>query len=146
MSRTGNNRHGFSFIEVMVTIAILATGIVVIYRSFLISLDIMNHLTCRAYASTLLDNKLNRWQRLFEVTKEIPFNDKREGDTVKIQKKDVHFDYDIRTTAVGKLQNIYEVVMTISWREGGRPKQMTRQAYMANYKPIAPLKLETNTP
>src|ERR1039457_5245129 len=69
-SATGNNRRhmsfpnvlignlGFTFVEVMVSLVVLCCGIVVIYKSFFLCADYLNNLTCRIYASSLIDEKI----------------------------------------------------------------------------------------
>ncbi|MDE2027350.1 MAG: prepilin-type N-terminal cleavage/methylation domain-containing protein, partial [Candidatus Omnitrophica bacterium] len=64
-SATGNNRSGFTFVEVMVALVVLCGGIVLIYKSFFLCADYLNNLTCRLYASSLLDEKIGRITRAF---------------------------------------------------------------------------------
>src|SRR5271155_1181395 len=57
-SATGNNSRGFTFVEVMVSLVVLCCGIVMIYKSFFLCADYLNNLTCRLYASSLIDEKI----------------------------------------------------------------------------------------
>src|SRR5579872_1277046 len=59
-SVTGNDPsvQGFTFVEVMVSLVILCCGIVLIYKSFFLCADYLNNLTCRLYASSLMDEKI----------------------------------------------------------------------------------------
>ncbi len=136
------DRNGFSFVEVMVTIAILTTGIMMIYRSFLTCLNFMNHLSRRAYALTLLDNKIQELQHLLETRKQIPFSSTPQSEEVNVGNKNVHFDYSFAISALAPLDNIYDVDVTISWDEGGRRKYLTRHTYIAHYKPLLPPELK----
>jgi len=136
-----NNRwgkHGFSFVEVMVALAILSGGVVFIYKSFLISLDYIHHLACRSYALTLLDNKINYFQQIFAAKKEILFNQQDAGDEVTINNRKVYFRYEMDFKMVEKLKNIYQLDISLAWNEGNRHKQLARQVYIANYDPVTP--------
>jgi len=131
-------RRGFSFVEVMVALAILSGGIVLIYKSFLISLDYIHHLACRSYAMILLDNKVNYFQQIFAAKKEILFNQQDAGDEVIINHRPVYFRYEIDFRMVEKLKNIYQLDISLAWNEGNRHKQIARQVYIANYDPVTP--------
>ena len=55
-------KTGFSFVEVMTTVAVLSVGIVAIYQSFLKSLDYMNHMTNRLYVLNRIINTVEEVQ------------------------------------------------------------------------------------
>src|SRR5262245_8551690 len=58
-------QKGFTFLEIMITIVVLSTGIVAIYKTFLLCLDHQRYLTHRLYASNLIDRRTAQLQALF---------------------------------------------------------------------------------
>lgn len=131
-------RLGLSFVEVMVALAILSTGIVLIYKSFLISLNYVHHLVCRSHALTLLDNKITYLQQLFATKKEIPFDQQAAADRVTIHNRPVYFHYEMNFKMVENLKNIYQLDISLAWEEGAEHKQLAHQVYIAHYGPALP--------
>ncbi len=132
---TISKKYGFSFAEVMVTVAILSFGIVLIYKTFFISLDYMNHLTSRLYASNLLNNKIVSLQQQFADSKQIPFGFGQEVESVKLERKSLDFSFITNFKNVEGLENIYQLDVTLSWLENNRPKQLSRSAYISSDSP-----------
>ena len=71
--RGKSKKRGFTFIEIMVTLIILTSGITMIFKSFLISLDRINYLTTRMYASVQIDNRISEIQKMLRAYKVLPF-------------------------------------------------------------------------
>ncbi|MFH2145108.1 MAG: prepilin-type N-terminal cleavage/methylation domain-containing protein, partial [Candidatus Omnitrophota bacterium] len=59
-------KKGFTLIEVMIAVVILSVGIIVIYESFLISLDTLKLFFNRLNANLILTEKLWQTQDLYE--------------------------------------------------------------------------------
>ncbi len=117
----------------MVTAAILAMGIVLIYKSFFISLNTLQHLSHRLYALVLLDNKIVDLQKHFETKKEIPFSDSLDTETLKINNKPVTFVFVKDIHSVGTLEDIYGLDLGVAWREAGRDIHLSRQLFIGTY-------------
>jgi len=131
-------KRGFSFVEVMVALAILSGGIVLIYKSFLISFEYIHHLSCRSYAMTILDNKINDLQQIFAAKKEIPFQQNSVGESAMINNRLVYFRYQLDFKVVGNLKNIYQLDIALDWDEGSRHKKFTRQVYISHFNQVPP--------
>ena len=123
---------GFSFFEVMVTVSILALGIVVIYQAFFISLNYANRLTIRLYANWLLDHKIANLQYYFKKTGEVP-EIKEEKDTLTVNNKTIDFHYNMHIKGIEQIENIFELATMIYWLEQNRTFKLIRVAYLAKY-------------
>jgi len=121
--------------EVMVAVAILATGIVFIYRSFFISLDYLNHVANRLYAMTLVDNNIALMQGAFALQKEIPLG-RQARETAVINNKEVVFQHATNLRPVAGLKNIYQIDASLSWYEGRRAVSIARAAYISKYDAV----------
>lgn len=120
---------GFSFIEVMTTVAVLSLGIVAIYQSFFKSLDYLNHMTYRLHALSILANKIELIQKRLEVTGEVLLTGLPPASAY-INGTNVDFDEHVQVSQVGSLKNIYKLDIVLSWRESGRAITMSRSCYV----------------
>ena len=136
-SATGNRNHrqlaacaGFTFVEVMVSLVILCSGIVFIYKSFFLCADYLNNLTCRLYASSLLDEKIGDVAQSFAQwpAKSLDFGDN--FVTLQINHKPVTFNYAITLEPLIDVKSVWQLRVNLSWRDGPRVMHATRSAYM----------------
>ena len=127
------SKTGFTFIEVMVTAAILALGIVCVYKAFFISLNTLRHLTHRLYALTLLDNHIVAMQKRFETKKETLIHESAERKTVTVENTPVTFSFDQEIKTVGSHENLYALDAGIAWPEGARTLRLHRQILVGAY-------------
>lgn len=129
-SITGNNFRGFTFVEVMVSLVVLCSGIVVIYRSFFLCADYLNNLTCRLYASSLIDEKIGDVSKSFA---DWPAQDLNLGNnfvTLDINHKPVRFTYDIALQPLSDVKSVWQLDVKLAWADGRRSMHMQRSAYM----------------
>lgn len=123
------NNKGFSFIEIMTTVAVLALGIVSIYQAFFKSLAYMNHMTYRLHALNVLVNKIEMIQKEFEVTGEIVLADA--GPLVSIiHGQRVEFQQRVDLVNVNQKKHLYEIHVILSWSESGRQITLSRSCYI----------------
>jgi prepilin-type N-terminal cleavage/methylation domain-containing protein len=129
-SATGNNSRGFTFVEVMVSLVVLCCGIVLIYKSFFLCADYLNNLTCRLYASSLIDEKIGD---IAESFADWPARDLNLGDNyvdLDINHKPVHFTYDINLAPLPDVKSVWQLDVRLSWVDGPRNMHASRSAYM----------------
>jgi len=129
-SATGNNARGFTFVEVMVSLVVLCSGIVFIYKSFFLCADYLNNLTCRLYASSLIDEKIGDITKSFA---EWPSKDLDLGDnhvTLQINHKSVLFTYNIKMAPLSDVNSVWQVDVNLNWVDGPRTMHAERSAYM----------------
>jgi len=128
-SVTGN-KNGFTFVEVMVSLVVLCCGIVFIYKSFFLCADYLNNITCRLYASSLIDEKIGDIAKSFA---EWPAKDLDLGDNVvdiNINHKSVRFNYDIHLVPLPDVKSVWQLDVKLSWIDGPRSMHAQRSAYM----------------
>src|SRR5690348_4413825 len=93
-SATGNRIQGFTFVEVMVSLVVLCSGIVMIYKSFFLCADYLQNLTCRLYASSLIDEKIGDINKSFAEWPSKTMDFGNNSVVLDINYKPVQFNYD----------------------------------------------------
>ena len=114
----------------MVSLVVLCCGIVLIYKSFFLCADYLNNLTCRLYASSLIDEKIGD---ITESFAEWPVKALNFGDTsviLAINHKPVSFNYNIDLAPLSDVKSVWQVNVKLSWVDGPRNMHMQRSAYM----------------
>ena len=129
-SATGSNSRGFTFVEVMVSLVVLCSGIVLIYKSFFLCADYLNNITCRLYASSLIDEKICDISKSFAEfpSKELEFGDMSVVE--HINHKDVQFNYDIKLAPLPDVKSVWMLDVNLNWADGRRNMHAERSAYM----------------
>ncbi|OGX07472.1 MAG: hypothetical protein A2Z88_07205 [Omnitrophica WOR_2 bacterium GWA2_47_8] len=125
-----SSSRGFTFFELMVTVAILGCGIVFIYRSFFMSLNVIQHLSYRLYGDVLLDNKIQELQEEFYLSGTVDEASSLQAQTVQINNRPISFVFSADIKQVAKLNDLSFVYLKIMWREGNKNVQLSRQAYL----------------
>ena len=129
-SAIGNKTQGFTFVEVMVSLVVLCSGIVLIYKSFFLCADYLNNLTSRLYASSLIDEKIGDIAKSFA---EWPAKDLNLGNnfvTLEINHKPIQFKYDINLAPLADVNSVWQLDVKLSWVDGPRNMHAERSAYM----------------
>lgn len=128
------NRDGFTFIEVMVTLVILSTGIVAIFQSLLVSLDQIDYLTHRLHASNEIENVLFIKEKMLRQYKELSLN-LGEEKTLPVGNKTLSVDQKITISEIESYPDIFKIQLRLGWTEGERKIELTREnfIYDANY-------------
>ena len=114
----------------MVSLVVLCCGIVLIYKSFFLCADYLNNLTCRLYASSLIDEKIGDISESFA---EWPAKDLDFGSysvTLNINHKPIRFSYNINMAPLGDVKSVWQLDVKLSWVDGPRNMHMQRSAYM----------------
>ncbi|MBF0571686.1 MAG: prepilin-type N-terminal cleavage/methylation domain-containing protein [Candidatus Omnitrophica bacterium] len=122
--------QGFTFTEVMISLVVLCCGIVLIYKSFFLCADYLNNLTCRLYASSLIDEKITDIAKSFA---DWPVRDLDFGNntvTLDINYKPVRFTYDINLAPLADVKSVWQLDVKLSWADGPRSMHAKRSAYM----------------
>ena len=114
----------------MVSLVVLCCGIVFIYKSFFLCADYLNNLTCRLYASSLIDEKIGDISESFAEwpAKNLDFGDT--SVTLDINHKSVRFNYDINLSALTDVKSVWQLDVKLSWVDGPRNMHAQRSVYM----------------
>lgn len=114
----------------MVSLVVLCFGIVLIYKSFFLCADYLNNLTCRLYASSLIDEKIGDITASFADWPAQGLNFGDTSTTLEINHKPVRFDYDINLAPLIDVKSVWQLDVKLSWTDGRRSMHMQRSAYM----------------
>lgn len=131
-----NHSKGFTFIEVMITLAILAGGLVMIYKSFFLCLDYQSHLACRAYANNLMEDRIALTEQMLRDYKVLSFNKDLQHETAEFFGRPVDYQVDVAITPKSDVVGLYEVLVTVSWHENNRDIALRRSAYISSLSSI----------
>ncbi|MBF0505008.1 MAG: hypothetical protein HQL14_07895 [Candidatus Omnitrophica bacterium] len=114
----------------MVSLVVLCSGIVLIYKSFFLCADYLNNLTCRLYASSLIDEKIGDISKSFT---EWPAHSLDFGNTfsiLDINHKAIRFTYDIALQPLIDVKTVWQLDVKLSWNDGRRIMHMQRSTYL----------------
>ena len=114
----------------MVSLVVLCCGIVLIYKSFFLCADYLNNLTCRIYASSLIDEKMGDISKAFANWPAQALNFGDSAVTQDINYKPVRFTYEIKLQPLADVKSVWQVDVKLSWVDGPRHMQIQRSAYM----------------
>ncbi len=128
---TGNKDRGFTFIEIMVALVILSAGIVMIYKSFFQCVDYLSYLTCRLYASQMIENKIADISRSYRESQDASFQRGATTETVEINHKWVDFNYSINMAPLAGLDYIYRLKVTLAWYDGKHLMKLSRESLLS---------------
>lgn len=115
------NNKGFLLIEVLVTVAILAFGLIYISRAFINCLNAMSQVVDYTLATILAEKKFFQ----IEMESNLEANLKQKG--IFADEPNFNFALDI-----GKIkdQNLYNVYLKLGWKEGRRTGSFDISGYL----------------
>jgi len=118
--------RGFTLIELIVTVAILSFGIITIYEALFVSVDAFGYYTHYLDTQDWINEKIS------EVEDNLIQSQALEtGQTSgQITRNYKMFDWTVMIDQKNETQGLYQVRVTISWKEGGRRVQTSRTAYL----------------
>ena len=121
--------RGITFIEVMLTVVILAVGLVGLYRSFFSAINYLDHLSTRLYALNLMESRIATIERDFRSLKDFDIGPLQEEAV--INHRPVVFQYAVDFKPVGTLLSVFQLDIVLSWQERGRSVSISRTAYFS---------------
>ena len=131
------NTRGLTFIEVMVTLIIFSVGIVGIFKTFIISLDQLNYLTDRLYASIILDNHITAIEHMLKVDRALPLETPA-SETLQMGSRKVVFEQELVLSAVEDFIDTFKLDLTLTWKEGTHQKHLSRSAFVNDLNIVYP--------
>lgn len=123
---------GFTFIEIMVTLAVLSGSIVMIYRALFSSLDHMSRLNSRLYADILLEDRIATIERTLRAYKALPF-ELNPPQAVDVGAKEIQFTPQMKISEVSGFMDVFQIDLALQWQEGQRQIQLSRSAYISDF-------------
>lgn len=125
--------RGFTFVEIMVTLVVLSAGIVVVFKSFFYSLDVVRSMTVRIYANNLMENRINEIERMLRVYNALPMQLGR-SDDIDLGSKTVTFKEQMLFSEVEDFSDIFRLDFSVSWKDGNKEKKLTRSSYILDVR------------
>ena len=122
---------GVSFIEVMVTLAVLSGGLVMIYRALFLSLDYAAHLNMRLQAQMLLSNRVEEMQKGYQLHGAVPVQCSEDTILAHFQEKRKDLALGSHYESVEGLEHLLHVDLLLSWGERNRTISLPRSAYIS---------------
>jgi prepilin-type N-terminal cleavage/methylation domain-containing protein len=123
---------GFTFVELLMTLAVLGGGIVMLYKSFFLCIDYQNHLTYRVFASNLLEDKIAITEQMVRDYKVLAFKEDAQDEEVLFNNKPVSFHVGTQVSLISDVPSLYQLTVTVSWKEKKRDVTLTRSAFVSN--------------
>jgi len=126
MSLIGNDKKGFTLVEVLVATAILASGIVSIFQALFIIMTAFSYISHYLDIVPVVDEKV--WQVQDEIRRLGPntaFVPRGEFDAGG--KK---FDWVLSTQLADSESKLYRIDLSTQWKDGSRNCQLDRSAYV----------------
>jgi prepilin-type N-terminal cleavage/methylation domain-containing protein len=124
------SKRAFTLIEVMVAVAVLSFGLVMIYQAFFVVVDTFNYGADYLEVSPWITEKL--WQAQDSIMRKGELEDNSpEGELFLRNKK---FTWALRKTPVSGIKNLVALELEISWKEGKRFVQVSRNCYARYYE------------
>ena len=115
ISAIGKNR-GFTLIEIMISIAILAVGLIFILQGLTQCLSIMRISQDNLEASLLAEDKMADTEIAIKQDKEKFFKD----TSGELQSGNIEFKWQVQLTPDMEYEDLYKVITTVGWKEGKR--------------------------
>ncbi len=124
------NRKAFSLIEQMVAVAILSSGIVLIYGALLTSLNAFKYSSNRLNVSSWMNEKIWETQNKLICSGALIMGEY----TGSFVSKTKNFDWKISVDLIGQAQEsyLYRLALTVFWKEPQRDVSLSQVAYVQN--------------
>ncbi|MFH1767802.1 MAG: prepilin-type N-terminal cleavage/methylation domain-containing protein [Candidatus Omnitrophota bacterium] len=119
------NRKGLTFVEVLVAVAVVSLSLVSIFRVFFETISIRQHLKNRIEAQIYLEENKKEIQNII--------NEKSiAGEYVNYtsEGKSPRFTLISRIKKLRQFNKIYQLEITVSWKEKGRNVSLRRFVYL----------------
>lgn len=131
-----NFRQGFTFIEIMTTLAILAGGVIMLYKAFFLCLDYQTHLIYRTHAHNILENKIALTEQMLRDYKVLSFDHDVQEESVEFNGRPVTYHIDIQIAPAGDAMSLYQIEIAVAWRENKRDVTIRRSAFISSITSI----------
>jgi len=121
-----NKKKGFTLVEVVMTGAILAFGIVAIYEALFVSVDTYSYYTHYLNTQDWISEKIWKVQSKLINSGTVDAGH-TSGQIVRDHKT---YDWNMVVNIVDETQGLYQVKVTLSWNEGRKKVNTTRATYL----------------
>jgi len=120
------NENGFTVIEVLLCVVIIATGIIAIFRPFLGAVSTLHHLDRRIEAANLLNQKIWEFQSATQESGQLT-GGKTQG---VLMGGEIAYHYHSQATRVDNSPRLFKVNFKATWNENGFGKSLLKDVYV----------------
>ena len=129
MLLTGNKRRrslrGFTLLEVLITVAVLALGATLIYQSFFIAVDSYNYYSTFLKISPWMDEKI--WQAQNDLRHLGAASAISTGGELEVNNKNINWS--LVYNSLDQADRLYQIDLVLFWPQGSRQAKLSRSAY-----------------
>ena len=126
--------RAFTFIEIMITLSILSAGIVMIYRSFFMCLNAVQHLSNRWEAYQFIEEKFETLEQQLREQGDTSFIRGNFSDWGEVAGQKLRFDYTLNVNLITNAPGAYIAEIDLSWKERNRTITLHRQAALSQFQ------------
>lgn len=102
-----------------------------IYKSFFLCVDYLSYMTCRLYASQMIEGKISDIKRSYRESPDATFQRGATTESVQINHKWIDFNYSIDMTPVGGLDDLYRLKIALAWYDGKHLMKLSRETLLS---------------
>ncbi len=125
-SKLSRKSTGFTLVELIVTVAILSFGIVAIYEALFVSVDAFGYYTNYLNTQDWISEKISETEDGLTQSQTLEIG-QTSGQITRNYKT---FDWIMIVDQKSEEQGLYQVNVTLSWREGSKTIKTSRTAYL----------------
>lgn len=139
------NHRGYTFLELMVTVSILAVGIVGVYKVLLASMDYQTQLSCRLYAANLIEHEIALIENQFRLTGQFPIEENGKVIEAFLDRRNVAFHLSLLPAGVAnEIVGLIPIEVVLSWTDRGHTINLKRALYFVNLNMKLPIDARTS--
>ncbi len=131
-SEVRSQKSGFTLIEVMLAVSVLALGTLIIQQGLLRSANVLGH------ASNVLTVQSRADQKIWDVKETFLYAaaPSAEGQNGSFTGQGREFHWVVKAELLEPEQEFYLLRLTVNWLEGNKPMEFKREIYATNNKKI----------
>lgn len=131
---------GYTFLELMVTVSILAIGIVGVYKVLLASIDYQTQLSCRLYAANLIEHEIALIENQLRATGQFPIQENGKVIEAFLDRRNIDFRLSLLPAGVeNQIVGLIPVEVVLSWTDRGRTINLKRALYFVSLNMKLPI-------
>jgi prepilin-type N-terminal cleavage/methylation domain-containing protein len=122
---------GFTLIEILITVAILAFGLVAIYEGLFIAMDTFGLYLHYMETPAWMNEQL--WAAQDKLISTQALADGEQSGILR--RKGKAYQWTMQTASIDSNNKLYRIHLALSWQEGKRKGRLSRGAYALNPQP-----------
>ena len=120
-------KYSFTLLELVVAVAILASGIILVYEGFFVSLSAVSYSTNYINAQRWMGQKL--WDVQDRLTRYETLLTQETSGSFFEEGKEFLWNLSYSLIETTEKVDLYKIILGVSWREGARKIKVVRSTY-----------------